>query len=82
MTGYITTRYWRAPEVLLQWMHYGQKGDHHLYNPRVTSIVLVQSSLSLVDIWSVGCIMAELLTGKVIFPGNDCILFIYIIIIP
>ena len=27
-----------------------------------------------VDIWSVGCIMAELLTGKTLFPGNDHIL--------
>lgn len=27
-----------------------------------------------VDIWSVGCIMAELLQGKALFPGNDCIL--------
>ena len=26
MTGYVTTRYWRAPEVLLNWMHYDQKG--------------------------------------------------------
>eukprot|EP00731_Ephydatia_muelleri_P003182 Em0001g3182a len=49
MTGYVTTRYWRAPEVLLNWMHYDQK----------------------VDIWSVGCIMAELLTRKVLFPGYD-----------
>ena len=29
-----------------------------------------------VDIWSVGCIMAELLTGKTLFPGNDHILLI------
>lgn len=27
-----------------------------------------------VDIWSVGCIMAELLKGKALFPGDDCIL--------
>lgn len=27
------------------------------------------------DIWSVGCIMAELLTGKTLFPGSDRILF-------
>ena len=26
MTGYVMTRYWRAPEVMLNWMHYGQKG--------------------------------------------------------
>lgn len=26
LVGYVTTRFWRAPEVLLQWMHYDQKG--------------------------------------------------------
>ena len=26
MTGYVTTRYWRAPEIMLNWMHYDQKG--------------------------------------------------------
>jgi mitogen-activated protein kinase 1/3 len=24
------------------------------------------------DIWSVGCILAEILSRKPIFPGNDC----------
>lgn len=52
MTGYVATRYWRAPEIMLNWMHYGMQ----------------------VDIWSVGCIMAELLTGQVLFPGTDRIL--------
>ena len=27
--------------------------------------------LCVVDIWSVGCIMAELLTSKPLFPGQD-----------
>nr|XP_058968114.1 mitogen-activated protein kinase 14-like [Pocillopora verrucosa] len=49
MTGYVTTRWYRAPEIMLNWMHYDQT----------------------VDIWSVGCIMAELLTGETLFPGND-----------
>lgn len=49
MTGYVATRYWRAPEIMLNWMHYGNE----------------------VDLWSVGCIMAELLTGQVLFPGTD-----------
>ena len=26
MTGYVMTRYWRAPEIMLNWMRYGQKG--------------------------------------------------------
>lgn len=31
-----------------------------------------------VDIWSVGCIMAELLTGRTLFPGTDRILYKWI----
>lgn len=42
-------RWYRAPEIMLNWMHYSQT----------------------VDIWSVGCIMAELLTGRTLFPGTD-----------
>lgn len=49
MTGYVATRWYRAPEIMLNWMHY---------------------TLT-VDIWSVGCIMAEMLTGKTLFPGSD-----------
>ena len=56
MTGYVATRYWRAPEIMLNWMHYGNQ----------------------VDLWSVGCIMAELLTGQVLFPGTDRILGDYV----
>ncbi|MEQ2254832.1 Mitogen-activated protein kinase 11 [Ilyodon furcidens] len=51
MTGYVATRWYRAPEIMLNWMHYNQN----------------------VDIWSVGCIMGELLKGKVLFPGTDYI---------
>ncbi|XP_041350047.1 mitogen-activated protein kinase 14A-like isoform X2 [Gigantopelta aegis] len=49
MTGYVATRWFRAPEIMLSWMRYN-------YN---------------VDIWSVGCIMAEMLTGRPLFPGTD-----------
>uniref|UniRef100_A0A668TDQ2 mitogen-activated protein kinase n=1 Tax=Oreochromis aureus TaxID=47969 RepID=A0A668TDQ2_OREAU len=49
MTGYVATRWYRAPEIMLNWMHYNMT----------------------VDIWSVGCIMAELLTGRALFPGTD-----------
>ncbi|XP_037703675.1 mitogen-activated protein kinase 12 isoform X2 [Choloepus didactylus] len=49
MTGYVVTRWYRAPEVILSWMHYTQT----------------------VDIWSVGCIMAEMITGQTLFKGSD-----------
>lgn len=49
MTGYVATRWYRAPEVMLSWRKYG-KG---------------------LDIWSVGCIMAELMSGTPLFPGTD-----------
>lgn len=49
MTGYVATRWYRAPEIMLNWMRYNQT----------------------VDIWSVGCIMAELITSRTLFPGKD-----------
>ncbi|XP_065185369.1 mitogen-activated protein kinase 14B-like [Sycon ciliatum] len=49
MTGYVATRWYRAPEIMLNWMHYTEG----------------------VDIWSAGCIMAELLTCRTVFPGSD-----------
>lgn len=29
-----------------------------------------------IDVWSVGCILAEMLSGKPLFPGRDCMLSI------
>jgi p38 MAP kinase len=49
MTGYVATRWYRSPEIMLNWTHYGRE----------------------LDIWSVGCIMAELLTRQPLFPGTD-----------
>ena len=49
MTGYVSTRYYRAPEIMLTWQKYDVE----------------------VDIWSAGCIFAEMLQGKPLFPGKD-----------
>lgn len=49
MTGYVATRWYRAPEIMLKWMHYTKA----------------------VDVWSVGCIVAEMYRHRAIFPGND-----------
>ena len=62
---------------MLNWMHYNQTG---LIS---TSVAIHTGTRTLasshcngrycvsVDIWSVGCIMAELMTGRTLFPGND-----------
>ncbi|KAL4925730.1 kinase-like domain-containing protein [Aspergillus undulatus] len=49
MTGYVSTRYYRAPEIMLTWQRYGHQ----------------------VDLWSAGCIVAEMLLGRPLFPGTD-----------
>lgn len=49
LTEYVVTRWYRAPEVILNASKYTQE----------------------LDIWSVGCIMAELLGRTPLFPGQD-----------
>jgi p38 MAP kinase len=49
MTGYVATRYYRAPEIMLNWQTYDIA----------------------VDLWSTGCIMAEMLTAQPLFPGSN-----------
>jgi mitogen-activated protein kinase 1/3 len=49
LTDYITTRWYRAPEVLLSWKNYSKA----------------------IDIWSVGCILAEMIARKPLFPGHE-----------
>ena len=50
LTGYVVTRWYRAPELLL--------GDRYGFG---------------IDIWSVGCILAEILSRSVLFPGRSYI---------
>lgn len=49
ITDYVTTRWYRAPEVLSGWTTYG----------------------SSIDMWAVGCILAELFLRVPLFPGSD-----------
>ena len=48
-TDYVSTRWYRAPEVLLRSTNYN----------------------SPIDVWAVGCIMAELYTLQPLFPGRS-----------
>ena len=47
MTQYVATRWYRAPELMFQYVDYS----------------------TAVDMWSVGCIFAEMLGRKQLFPG-------------
>lgn len=49
LTDYIATRWYRPPEVLLEWDTYDKS----------------------LDVWSIGCIFAELLDRKPLFPGKE-----------
>lgn len=94
MTGYVVTRWYRAPEVIFNWMHYSQTGSNFLFrqfyfqftnNIAEHQSIVVGFSLNIkikfclptlltVDIWSAACILVEMITGKVLFPGHDSIL--------
>jgi cyclin-dependent kinase-like len=47
-TDYVSTRWYRAPELLVGDANYGKA----------------------VDVWAIGCIFVELLTGRPIFTGD------------
>ncbi|KAL6502360.1 Mitogen-activated protein kinase 4 [Orobanche hederae] len=49
MTEYVVTRWYRAPELLLNCSDY----------------------TAAIDVWSAGCILAEIMTREPIFPGRD-----------
>ncbi|XP_010513793.2 PREDICTED: mitogen-activated protein kinase 5-like, partial [Camelina sativa] len=49
MTEYVVTRWYRAPELLLNSSEYTYA----------------------IDVWSVGCIFAEIMTREPLFPGKD-----------
>ncbi|ETW09700.1 CMGC/MAPK protein kinase, variant 1 [Aphanomyces invadans] len=51
LTEYVVTRWYRAPEVLLDGSRYGAS----------------------IDMWSAGCILAEMLGRKPLFPGSSTV---------
>ena len=49
MTEYVVTRWYRAPELLVESQNY----------------------TTAIDVWAVGCIFAEMIGRKALFPGRD-----------
>jgi len=48
LTEYVSTRWYRAPELLVGQSSYDKS----------------------IDIWALGCMIPELISGKPLFPGN------------
>ena len=42
MTGYVATRWYRAPEIMLNWMHYNQTGNVNV-NVNVNAALVILS---------------------------------------
>ncbi|WOK99925.1 mitogen-activated protein kinase 9-like [Canna indica] len=56
-TDYVATRWYRAPELCGSFF---SKVRFFAYTPAI-------------DIWSIGCIFAEMLTGRPLFPGKNVV---------
>lgn len=63
--SYICSRYYRAPELI-----FGATN----YSTNIGKIIILATSLETnfcIDIWSTGCVMAELMLGQPLFPGES-----------
>lgn len=65
MTEYVATRWYRAPEIMLSFQSYTKASMSAPFRPWREMLTCV------VDVWSVGCILAELLGGRPFFKGRD-----------
>ena len=83
LTEYVVTRWYRAPEIMLSCQEYTKVSAVHCHECEAF-FVCASSSISTlfatllfflqaIDVWSVGCIFAELLGRKPLFPGDDYI---------
>ena len=74
MTEYVATRWYRAPEIMLTFKQYTKVCDS--FSPLISILISILPfplllSHQAIDVWSVGCILAEMLSGKPLFPGRD-----------
>lgn len=81
LTEYVATRWYRAPEIMLN-SKVGAPGTRARAQSESkvsfflketgppSQTVLVQGYSKSIDIWSVGCILAEMVSNRPIFPGK------------
>lgn len=65
--SYICSRYYRAPELIFGATNYTTK----IGKPRTSSSKRQHANGSATDVWSTGCVMAELMLGQPLFPGES-----------
>ena len=82
LTEYVATRWYRAPEIMLNSKVSGclvsQLGGMRSGAYKSSPIIVVCNNFDLliqgytksIDIWSVGCILSEMLSNRPIFPGK------------
>jgi serine/threonine protein kinase len=71
MTEYVATRYDRLP--VLHKICHDKPGILRWYRAPEVMLTFKEYTRA-IDMWSVGCVLAEMLSGKPLFPGRDCMI--------
>lgn len=70
--SYICSRYYRAPELIFGATNYTTKiGMSHVVHLGKCFCFMDADTHPLTDVWSTGCVMAELMLGQPLFPGES-----------